>query len=78
MSYHELDTMDFSTALLSLKPHRLLVAPDTTSGWADLCAPDRVIDTLVRAVRNLPHRWAVANAFREALASVHYALVGDM
>src|SRR5262245_17722328 len=34
--------------VLSLKPHRLLVASDTTSGWNDLGATDRVIDTLVQ------------------------------
>jgi mannose-1-phosphate guanylyltransferase len=47
-SYRDLDTIDFSKDVLSLKPHRLLVASDATSGWNDLGAPDRVIDTLVQ------------------------------
>lgn len=44
--YHELETVDFSMAVLNREPHRLLVLPDTASGWADLGNPERVIDTL--------------------------------
>jgi mannose-1-phosphate guanylyltransferase len=45
-AYRDLNTIDFSKAVLGLEPHRLLVMPDATSGWNDLGNPDRVIDTL--------------------------------
>jgi mannose-1-phosphate guanylyltransferase len=44
--YRELEMVDFSMAVLSREPHRLLVLPDAASGWADLGNPERVIDTL--------------------------------
>ena len=46
--YHEMDTIDFSKDVLSLDPSNLLVVEDSTSGWADLGNPRRVIETLDR------------------------------
>jgi len=46
-AYRDLDTIDFSKDVLSVKPHRLMVLPDAASGWADLGDPGRVIETLV-------------------------------
>jgi hypothetical protein len=40
--------VDFSRHVLTPQPHRLLVVPDTTSGWADLGSPARVMDILAR------------------------------
>jgi mannose-1-phosphate guanylyltransferase len=45
-AYLDLDTIDFSMAVLNREPHRLLVIADAASGWTDLGDPDRVIDTL--------------------------------
>ncbi|HSO74574.1 MAG TPA: sugar phosphate nucleotidyltransferase [Blastocatellia bacterium] len=47
-AYLDLDTIDFSMAVLSREPHRLLVIPDAASGWTDLGDPDRVIETLTQ------------------------------
>jgi mannose-1-phosphate guanylyltransferase len=47
-AYRDLNTIDFSKAVLGLEPHRLLVMPDAVSGWTDLGNPDRVIGTLVQ------------------------------
>jgi mannose-1-phosphate guanylyltransferase len=47
-AYRDLDTLDFSKAVLGLEPHRLLVMPDAASGWTDLGNPHRVIGTLVQ------------------------------
>ena len=47
-AYLDLDTIDFSMAVLSRQPHRLLVLPDAASGWTDLGDPDRVIETLIK------------------------------
>jgi len=47
-AYLDLDTIDFSMAVLSREPHRLLVLPDAASGWTDLGDPDRVIETLIQ------------------------------
>jgi mannose-1-phosphate guanylyltransferase len=46
--YHEMDTIDFSKDVLSLDASNLLVVEDSTSGWADLGNPQRVIETLDR------------------------------
>jgi mannose-1-phosphate guanylyltransferase len=48
-AYLDLDTIDFSMAVLSREPHRLLVMPDAASGWTDLGNPDRLIETLIRS-----------------------------
>ena len=47
-AYLNLDTIDFSMAVLSREPHRLLVIPDAASGWTDLGDPNRVIETLIQ------------------------------
>jgi mannose-1-phosphate guanylyltransferase len=47
-AYLEMDTIDFSMAVLGREPHRLLVMPDSASGWTDLGNPDRVIETLTQ------------------------------
>jgi mannose-1-phosphate guanylyltransferase len=47
-AYLDLDSIDFSMAVLSREPHRLLVIPDAASGWTDLGDPDRVIETLIQ------------------------------
>ncbi len=47
-AYLDLDAIDFSMAVLSREPHRLLVMPDAASGWTDLGDPDRVIETLIQ------------------------------
>ena len=47
-AYLDLDTIDFSMAVLGREPHRLLVMPDAASGWTDLGDPDRVIEMLIQ------------------------------
>src|SRR5262249_39582452 len=46
--YLDLDSIDFSMAVLSREPHRLLVMPDAASGWTDLGEPERVIDAFIQ------------------------------
>jgi mannose-1-phosphate guanylyltransferase len=48
IAYRLMPTVDFSRHVLAPQPHRLLVVPDTTSGWADLGSPARVMDILAR------------------------------
>jgi mannose-1-phosphate guanylyltransferase len=48
-AYLDLDAIDFSMAVLSRAPHRLLVMPDAASGWTDLGNPDRLIETLIQS-----------------------------
>ena len=55
-AYPALDTVDFSRDVLTGLPHRLLVLPDRTSGWADLGSPARVHDTLSR--NGIQPEWA--------------------
>ncbi len=47
-AYQEVRAVDFSREVLARQPGRLLVLRDSTSGWADLGNPSRVVDTLVR------------------------------
>ena len=47
-AYRVVPTVDFSRQVLAPQPHRLLAVPDTTSGWADLGSPTRVMDILAR------------------------------
>jgi hypothetical protein len=47
-AYRPMPAVDLSRPVLALQPHRLLAVRDTTSGWADLGSPSRVIDTLAR------------------------------
>jgi mannose-1-phosphate guanylyltransferase len=47
-AYRLMPAVDFSRQVLAPQPHRLLAVPDTTSGWADLGSPTRVMDILAR------------------------------
>jgi len=47
-AYRLMPTVDFSCQVLAPQPHRLLAVSDTTSGWADLGSPTRVIDIMTR------------------------------
>jgi mannose-1-phosphate guanylyltransferase len=47
-AYRRMPAVDFSHQVLANQPHRLLTVPDTTSGWADLGSPTRVMDVLAR------------------------------
>jgi mannose-1-phosphate guanylyltransferase len=47
-AYRQMPAVDFSRQVLAPQPHRLLVVPDTTSGWADLGSPTRVMEILAR------------------------------
>jgi mannose-1-phosphate guanylyltransferase len=47
-AYRLLPAVDFSHHILALQPHRLLAVSDTTSGWADLGSPTRVLAILAR------------------------------
>jgi mannose-1-phosphate guanylyltransferase len=48
VAYRRMSAVDFSHQVLANQPHRLLTVPDTTSGWADLGSPTRVMDILAR------------------------------
>ena len=48
VAYRLMPAVDFSREVLAPQPHRLLAVPDTTSGWADLGSPTRVMDILTR------------------------------
>jgi mannose-1-phosphate guanylyltransferase len=48
VAYRVMPTVDFSRQILAPQPDRLLAVPDTTSGWADLGSPTRVMDILAR------------------------------
>jgi mannose-1-phosphate guanylyltransferase len=48
VAYQLMCAVDFSRQVLAPQPHRLLALPDTTSGWADLGSPTRVMDILAR------------------------------
>lgn len=47
-AYQILPAVDLSRHILALQSHRLLAVSDTTSGWADLGSPTRVLDILAR------------------------------
>ena len=47
-AYRLMPAVDFSREVLAPQPHRLLAVTDTTSGWADLGSPTRVLDILAR------------------------------
>ena len=49
VAYRLMSAVDSSRQVLASQPHRLLVVPDTTSGWADLGSPTRVMDILARS-----------------------------
>jgi mannose-1-phosphate guanylyltransferase len=48
IAYRPMPAVDFSRQVLAPQPHRLLAVPATTSGWADLGSPTRVMDILAR------------------------------
>jgi mannose-1-phosphate guanylyltransferase len=48
VAYRRMPAVDFSHQVLANQPHRLLTVSDTTSGWADLGSPTRVMDILAR------------------------------
>jgi mannose-1-phosphate guanylyltransferase len=48
LAYRLMPAVDLSHQVLALLCHRLLAVPDTTSGWADLGSPTRVMDILAR------------------------------
>jgi mannose-1-phosphate guanylyltransferase len=48
VAYRIMPAVDLSREILALQPSRLLVVPDSTSGWADLGSPTRVLDILAR------------------------------
>jgi mannose-1-phosphate guanylyltransferase len=48
VAYRLMPAVDFSREVLAPQSHRLLAVPDTTSGWADLGSPTRVMDILTR------------------------------
>ena len=45
-AYERLTPVDFSRAVLTPQPHRLVVAPDGLSGWTDLGSPGRLASAL--------------------------------
>lgn len=45
-AYRLMTAVDLSRQVLAPQPHRLLAVRDTTSGWADLGTPSRVMDVL--------------------------------
>ena len=47
-NFYTADSIDFSKDVLSLDASNLLVVEDSSSGWADLGNPQRVIKTLDR------------------------------
>ena len=55
-AYRLMPAVDLSSQVLSPQPHRLLAVRDTTSGWADLGSPARVMDILAR--NNIQPAWA--------------------
>jgi mannose-1-phosphate guanylyltransferase len=61
-TYRGVRAVDFSRDVLAREADRLLVLRDSTSGWADLGNPARVVDTLVR--NRIETEW-----LRELLAS---------
>jgi mannose-1-phosphate guanylyltransferase len=46
--YHHIRPLDFSKAVLTQMPGRLIVLRDGASGWTDFGSPRRVIDVLIR------------------------------
>jgi hypothetical protein len=47
--------VDFARQILASQPHRLLAVRDTTSAWADVGSPTRVMDILAR--NNIQPAW---------------------
>ncbi len=54
-AYRLMPAVDLSRQVLAVQPHRLLAVRDTTSGWADLGSPTRVMDILAR--NNIQPSW---------------------
>jgi len=57
--YHETSAVDFSRAVLSRVPERLVVLRDAKSGWMDLGSPRRVTEAL--ALSGMQPQWFVPN-----------------
>jgi mannose-1-phosphate guanylyltransferase len=55
VAYRVIPAVDLSRQVLAPQPHRLLTVRDTTSGWADLGSPTRVMDILAR--NNIQPAW---------------------
>ena len=55
-AYQLIPSVDLSGQVLALQPRRLLTVRDTTSGWADLGSPTRVMDILAR--NNIQPAWS--------------------
>jgi mannose-1-phosphate guanylyltransferase len=55
-AYRLMPAVDLSRQVLAPQPHRLLTVRDTTSGWADLGSPSRVMDVLAR--NSIQPAWA--------------------
>lgn len=78
-AYRDLDTIDFSMAVLCREPHRLLVMPDAASGWTDLGNPDRVIETLIQNQIKpdwLPEMCGRAVGMDDSISSRLWAMLG--
>jgi hypothetical protein len=58
--YDETSSVDFSRAVLSRLPERLLVLRDANSGWMDLGSPRRVTEAL--APSGIEPPWLVPNS----------------
>jgi len=54
-AYRLMPAVDLSGQVLAPQPHRLLAVRDTTSGWADLGSPTRVMEILAR--NNIQPAW---------------------
>jgi mannose-1-phosphate guanylyltransferase len=54
-AYTLMPAVDLSRQLLAPQAHRLLAVRDTTSGWADLGSPTRLMDILAR--NNIQPEW---------------------
>jgi mannose-1-phosphate guanylyltransferase len=54
-AYRVMPGVDFARKILASQPHLLLAVRDTTSGWADVGSPTRVMDILAR--NNIQPAW---------------------
>jgi mannose-1-phosphate guanylyltransferase len=63
--YRAVPPIDFSRAVLSRMPGRLLLLQDAMSGWTDLGSPRRVIDVLTRD--GMPPAWLASRQARETI-----------
>jgi len=66
--YDKTEPVDFSSAVLSRVPERLVVLRDEKSGWMDLGSPHRVIEAVT--LSGLQPPWLVSDRNRAATARV--------